>query len=543
MAERETLSPSTALVVDAMERAKEAIFLDDLVPWKQYPRNEEFEPSSNNSSKVFVSQITVKQTSEDPPTPARQSSTLDESYALQLSEQGILTIIAKTSAGALHGLNTLVQLFFKHSDGGVYTPFAPVNIVDKPHYPFRGLNLDVSRNWMPPSTIYRTIDALAWNKFNVLHLHATDAQSWPLEIPALPELAAKGAYRTGLSYSPADLAEMHDYARRRGVHIIVEIDMPGHTSSVAHAYPGLITAADKQPEWATYAAEPPSGQLKLNSSAVTTFVSTLLGDLLPRLSPYSAYFHTGGDEVNAAAYLLDETVRSSDPAVLRPLLQGFVDRAHDAVRSHGLTPIVWEEMLLDWNLTLAADVIVQTWRSDEAVKQVIERGHKALAGNYHYWVSAPLSSPDSLEVLQYKQYLDCGHGSFLLPPTAPNQLPQSTDFADYCGPYKPWPLIYSHPPTAGLAQGQSDDLVQGGEVHMWAELTDDTSLDDKVWPRAAAAGEVLWSGPLAQERNLQSVGSRLALWRERLVNRGIRAGVVQMTFCSQSQGSSCGLGS
>ena len=103
--------------------------------------------------------------------------------------------------------------------------------------------------------------------------------------------------------------------------------------------------------------------------------------------PYSTYYHTGGDEVNRNAYLLDDTVRSNDSAVLQPLMQIFVDRAHDQVRAAGLTPVVWEEMLLEWNLTLGSDVIVQSWQSDEAVAQITEAGHKALVGNYNYWVS------------------------------------------------------------------------------------------------------------------------------------------------------------
>jgi hexosaminidase len=87
------------------------------------------------------------------------------------------------------------------------------------------------------------------------------------------------------------------------------------------------------------------------------------------------------------AYLLDDTVRSNDPDVLQPLMQTFIDRNHAQLRAKGITPIVWEEMLLEWNLTLGKDVVVQSWRSDDAVKQIVEKGHKTLVGNYMYWVS------------------------------------------------------------------------------------------------------------------------------------------------------------
>lgn len=250
--------------------------------------------------------------------------------------------------------------------------------------------MDVSRNYYAPSDIMRTIDALSWNKFNRLHLHASDAQSWPLEIPALPELAEKGAYMAGLSYSPEVLRGIQEYGAYRGVEVIIEIETPGHASSVALAYPELIAAFNVQPDWSTYSAEPPTGQLKLNNTAVYNFLDTLWKDLLPRVSQYSSYFHTGGDEVNANVYLLDEGVRSNDSSVIRPLLQKFLDFNHDHVRAAGMTPIVWEEQLLMWNLTLGSDVVVQTWQSDDAVAQTVAKGHKALVGNYGYWVNTPL---------------------------------------------------------------------------------------------------------------------------------------------------------
>lgn len=183
----------------------------------------------------------------------------------------------------------------------------------------------------------------------------TDSQSWPLEIPALPELAQKGAYSPGLFYTAQDLQEIQSYAQQRGVEVIIEIDMPGHTTSIARAFPDLIAANDQKP-WGTYCNEPPCGQLKLNSSDVDSFLETLFADLLPRVSPYSAYFHTGGDEVNVQAILLDPTVASNDSAVIKPFLQRFLDRNHDQVRAAGLAPVVWEEMITTWNLTLGDDV-------------------------------------------------------------------------------------------------------------------------------------------------------------------------------------------
>lgn len=374
-----------------MHRAQDRIFTDQFVPWKFHPRNSDFEPNAY-APKTYIASVTVQQNGSDPANVYRSlAGAVDESYTLSISTNGHVLIAAATSIGILHALETFTQLFYQHSsNGGVYTPYAPIRITDAPKFAHRGLNLDVARNYYNPSDIMRTIDALSWNKFNRLHLHLTDAQSWPVDIPALPELSAEGAYMRGLSYSPAVLAEIEQYGTDRGVQVYIEFDMPGHTSSIGLSHPELITAFNIQPDWNTYAAEPPSGHLKLNNSAVYEFLDKLWADFLPRVHPYSAYFHTGGDEVNANAYLLDENVRSNVSSVLQPLLQAFLDYNHAKVRAAGLTPIVWEEQLLQWNLTLGSDVVVQTWQSDEATAQTVAKGHKALVANYHYWV---ISSP------------------------------------------------------------------------------------------------------------------------------------------------------
>ena len=377
---------SRTVINAAIDRTKDRLFNEKFIPWKFHPRNSNFEPSVN-TIKSHIRTIALLQNASDPVNIFKAlDGELDESYTLAITVDGQATITSSTTIGILRALETLVQLFYRSSAEGIYTTSAPVYIEDAPKFAHRGLNLDISRNYYAPSDIMRTVDALAWNKFNHLHLHATDSQSWPLEIPALPELARKGAYKEGLSYSPEVLAGVQEYGAYRGVQVSIEIDMPGHTSSIGLAYPDLIAAFNVQPDWDAYSAEPPTGQLKLNSSSVYKFLDTLWSDLLPRVSPYTAYFHTGGDEVNANAYLLDEGVRSNDSTVLQPLLQKFVDFNHQRVRAAGLTPIVWEEQLLQWNLTLGSDVVVQSWLSDDSLVRIVAMGYKALFGNYNDWV-------------------------------------------------------------------------------------------------------------------------------------------------------------
>ncbi|KAL9580999.1 MAG: hypothetical protein Q9212_004153 [Teloschistes hypoglaucus] len=389
-------SSSYAIVQAAIQRAHDRLFGDNLVPWKFHPRNSDFEPNIT-APKTYISSVTIQQNRSDTVSTLKPlAGEVNESYTLSITTSGAVLITAVSSIGVLRALDTFTQLFYKHSalSDGIYCPYAPVSIVDAPKFPHRGLNMDVARDYYAPSDILHAIDALAWNKLNRLHLHVTDGQSWPLDITTLPELSKKGAYKSDLTYSPQDLAQIQEYGMYRGVEVYIEIDMPGHTSSIHWAYPDLITAYNIQPNWAEYANEPPSGSLKLNSSAVYDFLHTLWEDLLPRAATYSAYFHTGGDELNPNAYRLDETVRSNDTHVIQPLLQKFVDFNHGYVRAAGMAPIVWEEMLLQWNLTLGKDVVVQTWLSDDSVLQTVSKGYKALAGNYQYWVNLSSSHHD-----------------------------------------------------------------------------------------------------------------------------------------------------
>lgn len=184
--------------------------------------------------------------------------------------------------------------------------------------------LDISRNWILPQDVIRTINSMSFNKLNRLYLHATDSQSQPLEIPSLSILAKEGAYRENQIWIVKDLEEVQKYDLYRGVEFYLEIDTPGHTGSIVHSHPDLITAYNQRP-WDRYAQESPSSQLKLNSPDVSSFIEILFHDLLPHVSLYNSRFHIGGDELNIEAYKMDATVNSFDKEVIRPFLQKFVD--------------------------------------------------------------------------------------------------------------------------------------------------------------------------------------------------------------------------
>ncbi|OQV08591.1 hypothetical protein CLAIMM_12837 isoform 2 [Cladophialophora immunda] len=383
-----------SIVQNSVRETIRSIQQSRFVPWKLYRRHSTFEPDPHGP-RHYISTLQIQQKDCPGPEPLRPQSYFggDESYVIDIDDHGIASIKSNCSIGTIRALQTLKQLFFAHSTkSGSYTPFAPLSIADRARWRHRGLSIDIARNPFAPKDLIRTIDAMAMAKLNRLHIHATDSQSWPLEIPSLPDLARKGAYQPHRVWGADSLREIQMYGAEKGVSVFIEIDMPGHTASVAYAFPNLI-AAFNELDWSTFAAEPLSGQLKLNSSDVHKFVATVLDDLLPRTRPYTSLYHIGGDELNLAAYLLDETVQSDDPRVLQPLLQKFIDNVIEASIRHGLQPIVWEEMLLDWNLTLPSaldsapsrQTLVQVWRNSERIEEVLKRGHRAIFGDYHYW--------------------------------------------------------------------------------------------------------------------------------------------------------------
>lgn len=516
---------SKDIVQGAVSRAFTSIFQRNLVPWVLHDRGVDFEPDVYASDKVWVKSIEITQAdADDEENPyVLLTEEWDESYTLSISEDGVAEIEAKTSIGIIRALETFAQLFWKHSSGTFwYTNLAPVAIEDSPKYPHRGILFDTSRHFFPVKDILRTLDAMSWAKLNKFHVHVTDSQSWPLEIPSMPDLAEKGRYAKGLTYTPEDVKNIHEYAMHRGIQVIVEIDMPGHTGSIALSYPELIVAYNEQPYY-WWCAQPPCGAFKLNDSRVDDFLDDLFDDFLPRVKPYTAYFHTGGDELNANDSMLDEGIRSNSSEVLQPLLQKFMDRNHKRVRDQGLVPMVWEEIPLDWNVTLGKDVVVQSWLGGDSIQELTSMGHKVIDSNYNFW------------------YLDCGRGQWLnFDNGAAYQ--QFYPFNDWCGPTKSWQLIYSHDPADGLNETEAK-LVLGGEVAAWSETIDPTNLDMILWPRAGAAAEVLWSGRTdagGQNRSQYDAAPRLSEFRERMVARGVGAAPFYQQWCSMVSPGECG---
>jgi len=334
---------------------------------------------------------------------------------------------------------------------------------------------------------------------NVLHWHIVDSNSFPFESKSFPLLHQKGAYSTKEVYSASNIAELVKYAYDRGVRVIPEFDGPGHTYSWGMGYPNITTCPDSMP-WNTYCYQPPCGQLNPAFEETFTVVRGVLGDAAALF--IDDFFHLGADEVNIPCWetseSLSEWMVEQGLTDYTQVLQYYVTRVVDLARSFNKPAIFWQEVFAD-GLRFPNDTIIQIWLDSPTLHKVVTAGYRAILSNYQAW------------------YLDCGFGNWM-----------TGGDHSWCEPYKGWKTMYDNEP---MPEGDDFDpaLVLGGEACMWGESTDDYNVDSKVWPRAAAVGERLWSA--RDVNDSEEAFPRLDEHRERLVRRGISASILRPKWC------------
>ncbi|KAJ2725951.1 Glucosamine-6-phosphate isomerase (Glucosamine-6-phosphate deaminase) (GNPDA) (GlcN6P deaminase) [Coemansia sp. Benny D115] len=436
----------------------------------------------------------------------------DESYTLDVPENGQATLKANSVYGALRGLETFSQLL-ETFEGVKVVRNTPIHIEDSPFLKHRGVMMDTARNFYPVKDIERTLDAMSYNKINVLHWHVVDAQSWPIESTTHPALSTNGAYSASMTYSYDDVKGLIQYARNRGIRIIPEFDIPGHTYIVGETYPEIMSCLNKQPDWATFAAEPPSGQLNIAKDEAAAFAIDIINEY-SHLFPDNV-FHLGGDEVNRNCWKEDPDVQAylaeHPDEDVESLLTKFYEKVHDAVHAVKKTAMSWEETLFHTTYVPPKDTIIQTWIDEKSVANTVAKGYRAIASSYSY------------------MYLDCGHGAWL----------SNFDGNSWCDPFKTWMHVYNFDPLANITDAEQQKLVIGAEVAMWSEQTDATVIDGRLWPRAAAMAETAWSGKKdasGHVRTTAEVADRLHHQRYRMVGRGINAEPMQPLWCARNPG-------
>ncbi|TDJ08218.1 MAG: beta-N-acetylhexosaminidase, partial [Deltaproteobacteria bacterium] len=304
-----------------------------------------------------------------------QSATEDESYTLDITAK-IAVLRSRKLYGALRGIETFVQLV-RQSDYGFVVP--AVRIKDRPRFPWRGLLIDVTRHWIPPAVIIRNLEAMASVKMNVLHWHLTDDQGFRIESYRYPKLHELGS--DGLFYTQDDVREIVEFASDRGIRVLPEFDMPGHTSSWFVGYPDLASAPGPyriERNWGGHEAT-----MDPTREETYEFISNFLSEMVT-LFP-DLYVHVGGDEVSGKQW-------QGNPDILKFMVsEGIKDTRHLQAyfncRLHGILNKLGREMV-GWDPILHADLpeksIVQSVRGQKWLAEAVCNGFQGVAGSEYY---------------------------------------------------------------------------------------------------------------------------------------------------------------
>jgi hexosaminidase len=363
----------------------------------------------------------------------------DESYKLNVTSSGA-TISAATDVGAMHGLETFLQLV-EMRDGACRLPAVAVD--DAPRFPWRGFMIDVVRHFEPVSQIERTLDGMAVAKLNVFHWHLSDDQGFRAEskkFPKLTELASDGQF-----YTQDQMREVVAYARARGIRVVPEFDMPGHSTSWVLAYPEI--GDGRKVDHLHLAYSDPSAELDPTNEKTYKFIDTLVGEM-GAIFP-DAYFHIGGDEVEGSGWKANPKIQAfmqKKGFTTKDQLQAYFNqRLLKILTKHNKKMLGWDEIL---NPDLPKDIMVQSWRGVESLSAGAAQGYTGI-------LSAPY-------------YLD-------------GQKTSEQMFLDD-------PI----PADTKLTPDQQK-LILGGEVCMWAEQINWETSDSRIWPRTMAVAERFWS--------------------------------------------------
>lgn len=406
-------------------------------------------------------------------------------YSLSVRPNGI-TLKAWGREQIISAVYTLVQLGYLQQDPA---QIAAADMTDEPRFSYRGLHLDVSRHFMPVTFVKKYIALMALYKFNHLHWHITDGAGWRLEIKKYPELTEKAAWRThstwkdwwnngrryvdrgspnasGGFYTQDEARELVAYAAQRGITIIPEIEMPGHSEEVLAVYPQLACSGQPYTQ----------SEFCIGNPETFVFLKNVLEEVLD-ISP-SPYIHIGGDEADKKHWKScpkDQALMQKEGLSSVEELQSYAIRQMDLyLQSKGRKLIGWDE-ILEGGLTQGATVM--SWRGEEG-------GIKA-ANAAHDVIMTPGSH------LYFDAYQ-----------TDPRTQPEAI------GGYLPLEKVYSYDPVPeGIAPDKKHHIL-GAQANIWTEYVPTTEhLEYMVFPRALALSEVNWTAP--QDKNWPDFHHRL----------------------------------
>lgn len=364
----------------------------------------------------------------------------DESYTLEVAPTGA-KLSAANPLGVLRGLQTFLQLVDVTPEGFA----APsVTIRDTPRFAWRGLMIDASRHFIPLDVLKRNLDGMEAVKLNVFHWHLSENQGFRIESKRFPKLQELGS--DGMFYTQDQVRDLIEYARDRGIRVVPEFDMPGHSTAWFVGYPELASAPgpyEIERKWGIF--DPAMNPTDEN---VYKFLDEFIGEMA-KLFP-DHYFHIGGDEVNGKQWeanaKIQEFMKQHGIKSNEELQAYFSQRVQKIVTKHGKAVIGWDEVLVPG---VPKDIVIQSWRGQESLAKAAKEGYRGILSNGYY--------------------LDLG-----------------------------WSAArhYAVDPMSGAAAdltAEEKKSILGGEACMWSEYVDPENIDSRIWPRSAAIAERFWS--------------------------------------------------
>ncbi len=416
---------------------------------------------------------------------APRSVTQSEGYILDIDTKQI-RIEARDAAGFFYGIITLMQLTDPNIwDSSKINPshswyIQACHIEDHPYFKWRGMMLDVSRNFFCVAYIKKFLDRMAQYKLNRFHWHLTDDEGWRIEIKHYPKLTSIGAVRgpgTQLPfsffpamrgrkdrvqrgfYSQKEIKEIVAYAHARAIEVIPEIDMPGHAKAALTAYANLLSDPHDRSSYRSI-QHIRNNTVNPAIESTYTFLDHVIAEV-SRLFP-SAYIHLGGDEIPKGAWqgspAVHKLMQQRHLKNLQQVKNYFFERVDAILKKHGKKMLTWQEVLQGSPMLHNEDMVV-AWKSPKAGYRAIEKHHNTIMAPVQY--------------LYFDQQYKRAKGEPGQKWSTPVSLKK----------------VYSFRPKRTCC-------LKGVEACLWSEtLLDEHIADYLAWPRALALCEIAWSAP------------------------------------------------
>lgn len=418
----------------------------------------------------------------------------EEGYHLNVTAKGV-TIKAKTAKGAFYGMQSFMQLLPAKIESptkvdGVKWVAQCCNIEDAPRFGYRGFHLDPCRHFITVENVKKQLDLMSMFKVNTMHFHLTEDQGWRIEIKKYPKLTTIGSIRTegdgssyGGYYTQEQIKEIVDYAAKRYITVIPEIDLPGHMMAAISAYPNLSCKGERWSLRTVWGVE------DIVMCAGKEDMFNFLGDIFDEIVPLfpGKYFHIGGDECPKTSWkncptcqkrIKDEGLQTDGKHTAEERLQSYViKRVEKMLEQRGRKIIGWDEILEGG---LSANATVMSWRGTQ--------GGIEAALQKHDVIMTPGSDG---------MYLDWYQGDSKIEPVT---IPSPPKYLETTYNYNPVPDTIK---SLGLTHH-----ILGVQCNNWSEyMYTNAKMEYMMYPRAVALSEIAWS-PLSK-KNFEDFCRRL----------------------------------